>query len=482
MGRKYLMSWDGEPNCRWVKMHKGDRYRVSCAELGLPESRWKKEDSYQAANAWWLKKLAELRAAPAPVNDPRREALDVLAQYLKHALPEEVPVFQAQKKALESHPVNTPEADDTPVPPADLHVINENQNILEMFGAVIPPEVPYEILSNILGHGRVHEERVRAAGVVDPDATIGKKLDDWRDILAGRLKASSLREVSDFVNEFKSIRDEDRVVFSADWPVARVNEKVVGDVFRAIRKLKLNPVAQKKRWQRWRQWVTWVCEEGLVESPRNLWSKEYVISIEKHDPKVVSVETARDVLSKLPPRFKLYALLGINCSMNPVDVGSLKKEMINWQKGTITKKRVKTQKKERVPVVTYKMFPETLALLREHLSDHAELALTSSVGTPLYDCKVVDNKAVMNTLLTQQWGDQKTGMTFSDWRDLGANIIYADTRFRSLSILYLGQAPHGVSDVHYLHPPPDILDDALAHVREVLFPSTEDVEKGKKTG
>jgi hypothetical protein len=36
MARLYLMSWEGHPNYRWYKMHKGVRYRVTCEQLG----RW----------------------------------------------------------------------------------------------------------------------------------------------------------------------------------------------------------------------------------------------------------------------------------------------------------------------------------------------------------------------------------------------------------------------------------------------------------
>lgn len=475
MPANFEMSWEGEPHFRWVRMHKGTRYRVKCRDLGLPESKWTKQDSYQAANEWWVKKRAELDAIPVPDNDPRKPTLDAIAYYLKHALPEEVPAFQAARAALEAHPITEPAADDNPVPPADLHVINENVNLLEMFGASIPASVPDQILSATLGHARVNAERVRVAGDADPEATVGVLLDRWVTLRTDEWEATTLREVCDFVKEFKNFTTTDsdggkpKVVFSGDWLVSRINEDTVENMFLAIRQLPHGRVALKKRWQRWRQWVEWLSEKNKIERPRNLWSKGLVFSVKKTKPKVVPLETARTVLAKLPSRFKLYALLGINASMNPIDVGKLRKDMIDFKKGTLTKQRVKTEGEENVPEVTYKLWPETLKLLREHLSAHPELALTSSVGTPLHNCRVEDGKAKMNTLVTQQWGDQKTGMTFTDWRDLGANLIYADKRFRDLRILYLGHAPHGVSDIHYINPPEDILDEALAHVRKCLL-------------
>jgi integrase len=468
-------------------MHKGERYRVKCRDLGLPESRWTKMDSYQAANAWWVKKQAELDATPLPENDPRKIIRDDIDYYLRYALPDEMPAFQAARAALETHPIEGPAADDNPVPPADLHIIHENRQLLEMFGAKIPATVPDHILSETLGHSRVTAERVRVAGNVDPEATVGKLLDRWVTVMTDEWEATTLREVCDFVKEFKNFTSTDpkdsttSVMFSGDWLVSRINEDTVENMFIAIRRLSLGLVAQKKRWQRWRQWVEWLSEKGKIERPRNLWSKTYVITVPKQKPKVVSLETARAVLAKLSSRFKLYALLGINASMNPVDVGKLRKDMIDFKKGTLTKRRVKTMNEENVPEVTYKLWPETLDLLRAHLSSHPELALTSSAGTPLHDCRKERGKAKMNTLLTQQWGDQKTGMTFTDWRDLGANLIYGDKRFRDLRVLYLGHAPHGVSDVHYINPPVDILDDALAFVRKQLFPTPKKAKKPAKS-
>ena len=56
MPRLYLMSWEGPPHNRWVKMYKGVRYRVSCQDLGA--MMFTKEGTAKQANEWWRKKLA----------------------------------------------------------------------------------------------------------------------------------------------------------------------------------------------------------------------------------------------------------------------------------------------------------------------------------------------------------------------------------------------------------------------------------------
>ena len=74
MPRKYLMTWI-ESRQRWMKMHRSKRYVISCKALNVPPT---KEASYQAANDWWEKKLAELEMEP-PAKDHRVEALEMLA-------------------------------------------------------------------------------------------------------------------------------------------------------------------------------------------------------------------------------------------------------------------------------------------------------------------------------------------------------------------------------------------------------------------
>lgn len=49
MGRSFEMSWEGSPNYRWVRMYRGQRYRVNCDNLGMPRT---KDESYPAANGW----------------------------------------------------------------------------------------------------------------------------------------------------------------------------------------------------------------------------------------------------------------------------------------------------------------------------------------------------------------------------------------------------------------------------------------------
>lgn len=67
MPRKMFMSWEGEPNFRWRKMHKGERYGISCDELGCART---KDASWQAANNWWLKITGTIAQEDIPTKKP----------------------------------------------------------------------------------------------------------------------------------------------------------------------------------------------------------------------------------------------------------------------------------------------------------------------------------------------------------------------------------------------------------------------------
>jgi hypothetical protein len=62
VARVYHMTWI--PSRRgWMKEYKGKKYVISCRQLSVPET---KDESYQAANAWWFAKKVEVDDAARP--------------------------------------------------------------------------------------------------------------------------------------------------------------------------------------------------------------------------------------------------------------------------------------------------------------------------------------------------------------------------------------------------------------------------------
>src|SRR5687767_7385867 len=84
MPRQFAMSWEGHPHYRWVKMYQGTRYRVNCTDLPIDRTKYTREGSASAANAWWEAKRLEIDVATHQAH-PRRKQLDELAAQREYA-------------------------------------------------------------------------------------------------------------------------------------------------------------------------------------------------------------------------------------------------------------------------------------------------------------------------------------------------------------------------------------------------------------
>src|SRR5262245_5525392 len=62
MPARPFMTWEPGPR-RWRKLYRGKLFTVSCRQLGVPDT---KNDSYQAANAWWVARRAEIDGQKPP--------------------------------------------------------------------------------------------------------------------------------------------------------------------------------------------------------------------------------------------------------------------------------------------------------------------------------------------------------------------------------------------------------------------------------
>jgi hypothetical protein len=71
---KKLMTWVPVSR-RWMKRYNGKLYAISCKQLGVPET---KEDSFRAANEWWIEKEKEILLDARTAKE--REASAVLTQ------------------------------------------------------------------------------------------------------------------------------------------------------------------------------------------------------------------------------------------------------------------------------------------------------------------------------------------------------------------------------------------------------------------
>ena len=79
-----------------------------------------------------------------------------------------------------------------------------------------------------------------------------------------------------------------------------------------------------------------------------------------------------------------------------------------------------------MPVVDYPLWPDTLALLKECLSSHDTLALTTKNGMPLVEYWLDEaGKEKEKNMVRQQWKRAGTKLPHKAFRSIGSTLIGA---------------------------------------------------------
>lgn len=212
----------------------------------------------------------------------------------------------------------------------------------------------------------------------------------------------------------------------------------------------------------------------LDELPRNLTLKSH--RFKAVAKRVKKFDHVKQELAQLDDRSHLWALLGINCGMTQADLGALTWGMIDLKKGTLTRKRVKTEAQTFVPIVTYKLFRETIKLLKSLSSNKQDgLVFTNDKGGAMYEVRYDDGKEsvtikkedLFSTYCNRQ--KRKPIIPLGKYRSIAATALKMDNRFRSFTDYFLGHAPKDISDKHYSAESDEALFEALDFIHKTVF-------------
>jgi integrase len=219
-----------------------------------------------------------------------------------------------------------------------------------------------------------------------------------------------------------------------------------------------------------RAFIRWLWGQDAIEQlPKNIDSNELKIARRTVTPKTFEVAEIKELLGLSSGRTRLYILLGLNCGMQQKDISDLKTTDVAWRDGTITRKRSKTQKHQCVPTVTYQLWPETMALLREFRSD-SDVVLLNRNGDRLLQERLEEDgsyKKSDNIKNAYERVIRKASFSkpFKLLRKTSATLIDAEERFRGLDELFLGHAPSTIAKKHYTATGRSALDAALEFLR-----------------
>jgi integrase len=421
MPYKEEMNWD-QSKKRWHRFHKGVMYRVVASHLHYdPMQKTVRDATRQAANDWWLKKFLEIEGPPQR---------DEYTQF-----------FEEIKDGPRS----------------------EGQALVDEIAADIVPLSTYKRVTEALEAGltksaKITERSIKACG------------ESFLAVKRGGMKPRTYEEIAVYIQSLS--KHPEFLEGQAD--VAIIDEALVEKMYLQLREAKsskgekLSDGRKKKHWGFFQRFAKYLWERRLIEMPRNLNAYKFQVSPKK--VKEYPIEKVREVLGSLKPRLKLYALLGLNIGATNVDIANLNKVEVDLKNGRITRRRTKTKDKDNVPDVCYKLWPETLKLLKKHESTHETLFLTNMKNRPLLETRIEDGKARRYDMIVQQWKRAKPDIALKAFRSISATLLESHEIYGRVTSLFLGHSPRSISDRHYAAAPEALLHEGLAWLRTQLFP------------
>jgi integrase len=224
-----------------------------------------------------------------------------------------------------------------------------------------------------------------------------------------------------------------------------------------------------------RAFVRWLWErEVLPNLPRNLDGKQYRFGRPAKNIPTFSNAEVKLLLDGAAGQHKLHLLLMLNCGMTQKDISDLRKDQLDLRDGAIERRRSKTTRQKNTPLVRYPLWPMTLRLLKEYLSDDPVYALLTHTGRRWVrkelredgTLKKADNVATLFQHLRRKVGMKGEGKSLKVFRKTSATRLNGERRFRDLRFLFLGHSARTVADRHYAAPDAKQLAEAVEWLGE----------------
>ncbi len=439
MPKKKFASWEGKPNFRWVKMINGERHRITCKKLGLPDCDWTKEKSWEKAAAHFARIEAEL--AVAVLEPGAQSAIDLLERKLQFAKINRHVESDELESAIEKierdhHSIDGFDTDPT---------LEKTLGTFRLLGGVVPDGLDSEQLSQIFGSGKLWRDRLRNQKQVESVFTLTEQVSKWLE-----LEKNRGIEHKTYL-EYKTRSKDIISTLGEQFDCREINTETVTQMYRFY----LGAKIQKKRngFRIFKRFVRILVENDICGLPKNIDSKLFEFpTIQPKAIKAYDDALVIKTLKELPERARLYALLALNCTMTNKDIANLSKHPTNgeyasmaWvdlKKGTITRSRIKTKKKN-PPVVTYKLWKSTIKLLKKFWSIHERWVLTSKANTKLVgDGNTTD-------LVSNQWDNTDSPIMLVSFRTISGTACGSEPLFAPYRTLWLANKPSSVTDAHY---------------------------------
>jgi integrase len=429
MARKLEMTWISKSR-RWIKNYKGKMYAVSCRQLKCPEN---KEASAQAANDWWDAKRQEVDAAPPTEEEKRVNGFKVWCMV------------------------------------QDWDQLDEANR--------------EKLVDSLVGPGQYLKIKAQAEAMVaatataaPPDRTIEAQIEAWKQLLRSVCQSGQMSEgrFDAYCRNIGTFMEWIGPASAIDTIDEAKLEAFFNHLSVSVGARKYSPNYAHTLMMTAKQFISRLAEMKLIPLPGNIRSRRFRFN--HSAPARIETFTVDEVKKLLAAcdgfseRTKLYLLLMLNCGMYQNDIAELHRDEINWSKGTVSRARSKTRER-RGPIVTYKLWPETLALLKKHRSE-GELALTTDEGKPLVRYWLEEGEMRRYDVIQSAWSRlaekmkvKKIRLGMKHLRKTSASLLGEHPHYKFYANHFLADSPRTVADRHYVTPSDSEFFDALDWLR-----------------
>ena len=208
-----------------------------------------------------------------------------------------------------------------------------------------------------------------------------------------------------------------------------------------------------------RTFVRYLHEKDLIALPKNL--KSLTIKVPQQKVETFEDDEVKALLEKATGQLRLHLLLALNCGYRSKDIASILDHEVDWENGTITRKRTKTADHKNTPEVTYTLWPMTFQLLKEWRSGQGTVLLTKSGKPWVWEALVGGKLRSTDTIATNYRrlaGSLNITKPMACLRKTSATKLKNSEGFSDIDWYFLGHAGRSMADRHYSA----ILRDRLA--------------------
>jgi integrase len=364
MSKKSLMTWV-EKTKRWAKKYKGKNYAVSAAQLNCPATE---AASREAANLWWVAKQGEIDASDRK-EIQNRNAAWLYEQHLAGRSWEELaPLVLGQER------IDQIRQDAAAFVDAYMDRVSGGQDAATVVDAYMDrvSGKPLPTLATLADEWAALQQARSRAGEIDQ-----RRADSYGENLAVFVRQVGGETIAAQINAVTLERYH-------TWVLGQIGQRrewlARGD---GGPRQGIAPAYGQVLWSCCKTFLRWVYERGVIELPRNF--NRLKVSVKASDRtiplfRLSELRTLVEAAATHKPKFYCWLLVMLNCGYCQNDLSELDYSELDLKKGIIRRARSKTWDRGGV-VRTYKLWPETIAALKEFRN--RDLSIKGDCGKPL---------------------------------------------------------------------------------------------------